>query len=225
MGPMDSAARRMSLELQIYQEQQSGGKCSVHSINAFAGGRVVDIGELFAVNTAVQQIALQGAGGQPATIQDLKNAGVYVSTLAELDAKGVSGNVIKSYIEKNKNNFYLSNDSSIKICEGRYASQEVQAELAKIQQSVNLHRVILGIGAKHYLAIRKDESGQWRVIDSQQVAHIASTDNTKSVQPGFATLNEAVKHVTTKYNNDGKTDACILIAPTKEKQDSRRCCS
>lgn len=203
----------------FYQEKQSGGKCSVHSMDAFAGSKAVDITDLMRVNNETQKELFGKAGllglGQ-SDVQVLKTNGVYLETLKDLDDNGVNPGTIKSYLEKHKNEFNLSKDCSIDLTEGAFEAPEMDQVIDKIQKNSSLHRVILGIAGRHYLTIRKDNKGRWRIIDSQTLTHDSTTtDKTKKIQPRFSTLKQAIRHVTIKY----ASPACIIISPTKEKTD------
>lgn len=209
----------------FYQEKQSGGKCSVHSMNAFAGTKIVEINELFKLNNDVNKKALEAIGMLGPRIPDIENQRLsdiealkenhlYLGTLEDLDQDGAEPIVVKSYLETYKNKFGLPSDCSINSTQGLLTSVEVQTEINRIQSNPNLHRLILGIGAKHYLTIRKDKKNQWRVIDSQIVSHNeTAVEQIKKIQPGFGTLKNAIEHVSRSYNSS----ACILISPTKEK--------
>jgi hypothetical protein len=201
----------------FYQEKQVGGQCSVHSMHGFSGGRIVDITELFKFNNKMQKEVFtrkKFIGEGESDTDALKAFGVYLETVEDLDKCGVSHSVVKSFIESNKKIFDLPDDSSMNIVEGPYEDPLILKEMETIQTNTNLHRIILGIGGKHYIAIRKDKAKKWRVLDSQDRAHDESaTDKTKKIQPGFDGLKGAVGHVVKTY----KSTACILISPTKEK--------
>lgn len=199
----------------FYHEKQNGGKCSIHSMDAFAGRQVVNIPNLLKVNNDTQKAIFANIG--ILDINFLKVGGFYLENLAGIDAHGVNPASMKSYIEKYKDEFNLPKDSIINVKEGPLTSLGIQEEISRIQNNSNLHRLILGISAKHYLAIRKDKTGRWRVVDSQTESHDpTSRDKTKKIQPRFTTLKDAVAHVSLCYHNN----ACILITPTKEKTDS-----
>jgi hypothetical protein len=117
----------VSAEDTFYQEKQIGGRCSVHSMNAFAGGQVVDIPELFRFNNSLQKEVFTRKGflGQGQSDTDaLKAFGVYLETVQDLDTCGVSHSIVKSFIESNKRAFDLPKDSSMNIVEGSYSVRQ-----------------------------------------------------------------------------------------------------
>jgi len=204
----------------FYQEKQNGGKCSVHSLDAFAGTKIVNIPDFLKINNDTQKEIFEKIGMLGRGISDihvLKANGVYLDKIEDLDVAGVNPAILKAYLEKYKEKlFYLPKDCSIIVTEGHLTSSDIQKEMYNIQKNPTLNRLILGVKGAHYLTIRKDKIAQWRVIDSQTQTHnFTSIDKTKRIQPRFATLKEAVEYVSRCYNSQ----SCILIFPSKEKTD------
>lgn len=193
--------------LQHRQGYSADNRCFIYAGNAMAGHQVVDPKRLVALSnkTLAQELGTDEDG--------LKLMGEHILDENDLDRgkNGISPIVAKRYIEAHKGDFGLSPKAEIMVCEGNCHSKEFRKAIAAIEKDPKQHRAILGVGAAHYVALRKDKAKKWRVIDSQDFSHDKTAkDRIKELQPSFSTLQEAIDH-TAKAR--GRAVHGILIYP------------
>lgn len=209
----------------FYQEKQSGGKCSLHSMNAFMGKQGVTVEKIIPFNNQIEKEAAIGLCGDwgtdhtnPVNFQVAKQAlGMTVNNISQLDQKGITPKVVQKYLEKNKESFNLPKDAEIKITEGAINSIPMQQAIAEINAKESNHRAIVGVNGKHYIAVRKTKENQWRVIDSMTNSHKQNADNVvERIQPSFSSLKNAIAHAVNSHAVNHPNGNVQLIYPSKD---------
>ena len=162
----------------FYQEQQSGGLCSVHAINALAG-------QVLAYPSAIAQeqnkVLMQTLG------LTIGGSGPKGQWLAKDVNKGVDPATVMSYLEN------TMPTEKFKIVEGKTADILQRSDVT--HPTFDRGIVAISGGNAHFIAVRKDAEQQWRVIDSMTNSHIKM-----DTQPRFDLLAEAVQHAAKSHN-------------------------
>jgi hypothetical protein len=181
-------------------------------------GPVVKVNELFKPNNKFFAKSLFFDTPLDLCEQDLRNLGLYLITIQDVEQnRGINEENIKLYVEEHRHDFHLPSKSRIKVLRGASDSTSFKIDLAKVVKNAELHRVIVMINGKedpHSIAIRKDTSGRWRLVDSQDNCFNRTGDVRERLQPAFKTLLEAIQKLVSVYKSQG--NSCSVFYPTKE---------
>lgn len=222
----------------FYHEQQEGSKCSLHSLNAFAGQNIIDFSQLAKVNNDyyLRQYS-------PIMPRQSIEKFFFITKIADVNFSkdAVRPHVLSAYIDQNKKLFHLPFQCQLQIinvalgCKRQVVPEQLsfdqavrwqtyieqtkalQTTLDYIKRHSSIHRIIVAGCVKdigHYFALRKDKSLKWRIIDSWISSPNTNKDVIKELQPAFNTITEALEqHLS--FNGDYKE--CTLIYPTSER--------
>lgn len=168
---------------EFYQEKQSGGLCSVHSVNALFGKLVATPAMIAQAQTDFE---VESMGF---TLKSLENSNCSAEYTESDINDGVDPGVVCAAINK------ISPDADYK--------EEIKGKAIEVINHPLLakffgNKVILSIigDGSHFLALRKDLESKWRVIDSDTKSHLLTT-----TQPKFDTIREAIAHAVKSHNS------------------------
>ncbi len=184
-----------------YQEVQTPKGCALHSMDHFAGSRIVDINQLFQTNNEYYFNNFKAWAMPPVKmIETLKKLKLYLATPEDIERNGGIGKpVMIKYMEQHKDDFHLPMTSHMNQIQGLIESETMQSALSAIEKNPRLHRVIVSVTGKkyaHFITLRRDLSGHWRVLDSMTNSHNPKAkDLVDQLQPSFATLQETIKAI------------------------------
>lgn len=199
----------------FYQQKQISTFCSIHSLCNFAG-RNIDglVPKMIQENNEYWKNRFKDRPDGEIELEGMKQLGLYIESLQTIaQHRGMSTDNVTRYMNNNKDRLYLPKSCSIEYLSGGIDSDAMQNALETIQTDATLHRVIVSVSNKrysHFSTIRKDASGQWRVLDSIQSIFTA----TKNLQPSFPTLQGAVSNLMERHNGLGRD--VDLIYPSKD---------
>jgi hypothetical protein len=173
---------------------------AAHSLCHFAGRNIDHLAlALIQRNNAYWQEEFQENWEmtEEEALQETKDHDLYIEPSVEaLQAHGgIEDVILLSYIRLNKNVLNLPEECTIHWTAGELDSRPIQESLQAIARNPVLHRVIIICG-HHYVALRKDPMGQWRIIDSAT-----------SMQPTCETLQEAIHNV---LHNHGAAELGLI---------------
>jgi hypothetical protein len=197
----------------FYQERQNGLKCSLHSLNAFAGHNVVDFSALAKANN---DFYIEKEHVEP----DFVKQHLQLENIDDLDKRSspLGAYAIAYFISQNKQLFHLPDTCRIEalVASPSFKKIPFYNAINYIDTHPSIHRVFAGsVDARHRFTCRKDASGQWRVIDSWSKYHtVNEQDPVKRLQPAFPTFQEAFEaHCARLGTNKGPLE---LVYPTED---------
>jgi hypothetical protein len=199
----------------FYQQKQISTFCSIHSLCNFAGHNVEGlVPKMIQGNNEYWINYFKNRPNGERDLQGMKNMGVYIESLQSIvKYRGVSTDTLTRYMTNNKDALHLPESCTIEHVSGAMDSLPVKTALQTIQANADLHRVIASVSNNsyaHFSTIRKDDAGQWRVLDSIQNIFASKTQ----LQPRFPTLEGAVQNLMTRHN--GQSRDIQLIYPSKD---------
>ncbi len=202
----------------FYQQKQIAKFCSIHSLCNFAGRNIDQlVPKLIQTNNEYWCDNFQKNWQMTPVraLESVRRTGLYIepSLQAIADRGGVHQEAVREYMKHNKSSLNLPESCEIQTVAGSLDSDQIKTAVNKIQTDSHLHRVMVSVENTRYAhlsAIRKDDAGQWRVLDSIQNIFVSRSQ----LQPSFPTLQEAVDNLTKRHR--GHNNSIHLIYPSQD---------
>jgi hypothetical protein len=200
----------------FYQQKQYEYFCAIHSLCHFAGRKITNIlGSLIKTNNRYWVDMFQNKEtSKEQALEFAKRACLYLepSVHGINHNRGFPDRVIVYYLLCNKEIFHLPTDCAVLCDYGTLDSEKIQNILHEIEGDPHRHRIMMTMNGKaygHFITIRKDKAGLWRVVDSMAV----ESDDMDKVQPSFPALRDAIHSMLLKHEGE---ESFGLIYPSED---------
>ena len=213
----------------FYQEMQQPKKCTLHSMNHFAGRHVIDnVTRLFQINNQYwRKLFSSEEMSEDELIGLMKRHRCYLEKLEDMEGEngGLSARAALLYMQEYPKEFGLRKSNKMQAIYGSQSSEEMQKTVAIIQEKS--HRIMLTVKGKveeggstrnisHTITLRRDITLRWRILDSMIHSHNKKAeDPIEQLQPSFADVTIAIKTIMEKYKAE-ETAWISLYYPEKD---------
>jgi hypothetical protein len=200
----------------FYQQKQYQYFCAIHSLCHFAGYKINNIiGALAQTSNDFWCNLFQNKQtSKEQALEAVKKVNLYTDSVSAINRNGGFGiPVVKDFIRSHKEIFHLPEACTIQGGYGVFDSEEIQTALQEIEADPHRHRIIVSMTGEdygHFVTIRKDKAGLWRIVDSMA----EESGEISKVQPSFSTLREAVE--VSLHNHKAKESGVSLIYPSED---------
>ena len=218
----------------FYQEKQQPKKCTLHSMNHFAGRHVIgDITKLFQFNNEYWKKTWSKAWGEEVSEEQLinliKEQNRYLEKLEDMEKEGggFSTSIALLYMQQYREEFDLPKSNKMQVIYALPGSDQMKQTIAIIQQKS--HRIMLNVqgtveeesglirNVSHTITLRRDITLRWRILDSMIHSHneTAKENSIERLQPSFTDLTIAIKTIMQKYHAQ-ETTSISFYYPEKD---------